>query len=76
MPGRVGMVSGLFFGLAFGIGGIGAVVVRELAHLTSIEVVYRVCSFLPLLGPLLFSFLTWITSMRVFRTCNLEVKSR
>lgn len=50
MPGRVGMVSGLFFGLAFGMGGIGAAVLGELADWTSIEVVYRVCSFLPLLG--------------------------
>ncbi len=50
MPGRVGMVSGLFFGFAFGMGGIGAGVLGELADLTSIEFVYRVCSFLPLLG--------------------------
>ncbi len=50
MPGRVGMVSGLFFGFAFGMGGIGAAVLGELADWTSIEFVYRVCSFLPLLG--------------------------
>jgi MFS transporter, FSR family, fosmidomycin resistance protein len=50
MPGRVGMVSGLFFGLAFGMGGIGAAVLGVLADWTSIELVYRVCSFLPLLG--------------------------
>lgn len=50
MPGRVGMVSGLFFGLAFGMGGIGAAVLGELADCTSIELVYRVCSFLPLIG--------------------------
>jgi MFS transporter, FSR family, fosmidomycin resistance protein len=50
MPGRVGMVSGLFFGLAFGMGGIGAAILGELADWTSIEFVYRVCSFLPLLG--------------------------
>jgi len=50
MPGRVGMVSGLFFGLAFGMGGIGAAVLGELADWTSIELVYRVCSFLPLIG--------------------------
>ncbi len=50
MPGRVGMVSGLFFGLAFGMGGIGAAVLGELADWTSIEFVYRVCSFLPLIG--------------------------
>ena len=50
MPGRVGMVSGLFFGVAFGMGGIGAAVLGELADWTSIELVYRVCSFLPLIG--------------------------
>ena len=56
MPGRVGMVSGLFFGFAFGMGGIGAAVLGELADLTSIEFVYKVCSFLPLIG-LLTAFL-------------------
>ncbi len=50
MPGQVGMVSGLFFGLAFGMGGIGAAVLGELADWTSIEFVYRVCSFLPMIG--------------------------
>jgi FSR family fosmidomycin resistance protein-like MFS transporter len=50
MPGRVGMVSGLFFGLAFGMGGIGAAVLGVLADWTGIEFVYRVCSFLPLIG--------------------------
>ncbi len=56
MPGRVGMVSGLFFGFAFGMGGVGAAVLGELADWTSIELVYRVCSFLPLIG-LLTAFL-------------------
>ena len=50
MPGRVGMVSGLFFGFAFGMGGIGAAALGVLADWTSIEFVYRVCSFLPLIG--------------------------
>jgi MFS transporter, FSR family, fosmidomycin resistance protein len=50
MPGRVGMVSGLFFGVAFGMAGIGAAALGELADLTNIEFVYRVCSFLPLIG--------------------------
>jgi MFS transporter, FSR family, fosmidomycin resistance protein len=50
MPGRVGMVSGLFFGLAFGLGGLGAAVLGALADHTSIDLVYRVCSFLPALG--------------------------
>jgi FSR family fosmidomycin resistance protein-like MFS transporter len=56
MPGRVGMVSGLFFGFAFGMGGIGAAVLGEIADLTSIGTVYRLCSFLPLFG-LLTAFL-------------------
>ncbi len=50
MPGRVGMVAGLFFGFAFGMGGIGAAVLGALADMTSITFVYRVCAFLPLLG--------------------------
>ncbi|OYY05079.1 MAG: MFS transporter [Acidocella sp. 35-58-6] len=49
-PGRVGAVSGLFFGLAFGMGGIGAAVLGELADWTSIQFVYRVCAFLPMIG--------------------------
>jgi len=43
-------VSGLFFGLAFGVGGIGAGAFGELADATSIDFVYRVCSYLPALG--------------------------
>ena len=50
MPGRVGMVSGLFFGLAFGTAGIGAAVLGRVADSYGIEFVYRICSFLPLLG--------------------------
>jgi FSR family fosmidomycin resistance protein-like MFS transporter len=50
VPGRVGTISGLFFGLAFGLGGIGAAVLGKLADSTSIEFVYRVCSFLPAIG--------------------------
>ena len=50
VPGRVGMVAGLFFGFAFGMGGIGAAVLGELADRTSIEFVFRLCSFLPALG--------------------------
>jgi MFS transporter, FSR family, fosmidomycin resistance protein len=50
VPGRVGLVSGLFFGFAFGIGGIGAAALGELADRTSIDVVYHVCSYLPLIG--------------------------
>jgi FSR family fosmidomycin resistance protein-like MFS transporter len=54
VPGKVGAVSGLFFGLAFGMGGIGAAVLGELADLTSIEFVYRACAFLPAIGLLAF----------------------
>jgi FSR family fosmidomycin resistance protein-like MFS transporter len=50
MPGKVGAVSGLFFGFAFGMGGIGAAVLGGLADLHGIEFVYRMCAFLPLLG--------------------------
>ncbi len=50
MPGRIGLVSGLFFGLAFGLGGIGAALLGKLADLRDINFVYRVCSFLPAIG--------------------------
>src|SRR5271154_5133521 len=50
LPGNVGAVSGLFFGFAFGIGGIGAAVLGGLADRHGIEFVYRICAYLPLLG--------------------------
>jgi FSR family fosmidomycin resistance protein-like MFS transporter len=50
VPGRVGMISGLFFGFAFGVGGVGAAVLGVLADQKGIIWVYHVCSFLPLLG--------------------------
>lgn len=50
VPGKVGTVSGLFFGFAFGMGGIGAAALGKLADMTSIGYVYQVCSFLPLIG--------------------------
>nr|WP_320685168.1 MFS transporter [Gemmata algarum] len=50
LPSRVGMVAGLFFGFAFGMGGLGAAVLGWLADQTSIGYVYKVCSFLPLIG--------------------------
>lgn len=50
MPGKVGMVSGLFFGFAFGMGGLGAAVLGWLADATSIEFVYQSIAYLPLLG--------------------------
>jgi FSR family fosmidomycin resistance protein-like MFS transporter len=50
VPGKIGLISGLFFGLAFGMGGIGAAVLGRLADKTSIQHVFHLCSFLPLLG--------------------------
>jgi len=52
LPGRIGMVSGLFFGFAFGMGGLGAAVLGLVADHTNIFVVYKICAFLPLLGML------------------------
>ncbi len=54
LPGKVGMVSGMFFGLAFGMAGIGAAVLGKFADAYGIEAVYRMCAFLPLLGLLAF----------------------
>jgi FSR family fosmidomycin resistance protein-like MFS transporter len=56
LPGRVGMVAGMFFGFSFGLGGLGAAALGRIADVSSIETVYRVCSFLPLIG-LLAAFL-------------------
>lgn len=50
VPGRVGTIGGVFYGLAFGMGGLGSAVLGNLADLTSINFVYHVCSFLPLIG--------------------------
>jgi MFS transporter, FSR family, fosmidomycin resistance protein len=50
VPGRVGMISGLFFGFAFGMGGIGAAVLGKLADATSVIYVYKVCAYLPAIG--------------------------
>ena len=50
MPGRVGMIAGIFFGFAFGAGGIAAAALGALADVTSIEYVYWLCSFMPLAG--------------------------
>ena len=50
LPGRIGMVSGLFFGFAFGMGGLGAAVLGVVADHTSIDLVYKICAYLPLLG--------------------------
>jgi FSR family fosmidomycin resistance protein-like MFS transporter len=56
VPGRVGAISGLFFGLAFGMAGVGAALLGQLADATSLDFVYRLCSFLPAIG-LLTAFL-------------------
>ncbi len=50
LPGRVGMIAGLFFGLSFGLSGIGAAVLGALADVTSIDYVFKLCSFLPAIG--------------------------
>ncbi len=54
VPGKVGLIAGLFFGLAFGLAGIGSAVLGKLADATSIEFIMSACSFLPLIG-----LLTW-----------------
>jgi FSR family fosmidomycin resistance protein-like MFS transporter len=65
VPGKVGMISGVFFGFAFGMGGIGAAVLGRVADRTSIDFVYHLCSFLPVIG-LLTAFLPKLTSDRAF----------
>ncbi|WPN62661.1 MULTISPECIES: MFS transporter [unclassified Pseudomonas] len=52
VPGNVGMIAGVFFGLMFGFGGIGAALLGHLADIRGIEYVYWLCSFLPLFGVL------------------------
>jgi MFS transporter, FSR family, fosmidomycin resistance protein len=54
LPGKVGTISGLFFGLAFGLAGIVAAMLGKLADATSIFFVMKVCSFLPLIGLMTF----------------------
>jgi FSR family fosmidomycin resistance protein-like MFS transporter len=63
VPGRVGTMAGLFFGLSFGMAGLGAAALGQLADMTSIETVYKVCSFLPAIG-LLAYFLPKIEKKR------------
>lgn len=50
MPGRIGLVAGLFFGLAFGVAGIGSAVLGRVADRTSIDFVFQLCAYLPLIG--------------------------
>ena len=66
IPGKVGMISGVFFGLAFGMGGIGAALLGVLADKTSIDFVYHVCAFLPMIG-LLTGFLPDLESAKIHR---------
>ncbi|MEA2781566.1 MAG: transporter, family, fosmidomycin resistance protein [Rhodospirillaceae bacterium] len=63
VPGKVGTIAGLFFGFAFGMGGLGAALLGQLADQTSIEFVYRLCAYLPLIGLLTF-FLPHIEGRR------------
>ncbi|MNZ87528.1 Fosmidomycin resistance protein [compost metagenome] len=64
IPGKVGMVAGLFFGFAFGMGGIGSALLGRLADQTSIQYVYQVCAYLPLIG-LLTAFLPNLKKAKV-----------
>jgi FSR family fosmidomycin resistance protein-like MFS transporter len=75
VPGRVGMISGLFVGFAFGIAGIGAAVLGKLADHTSIEYVYHLCSYLPALGLLAAWLPDMETGPRVRRAESAEVGS-
>ena len=59
VPGKVGLISGLFFGLAFGIGGLGAAALGVLADASSIRLVYHVCAWLPALG----LFTAWLPDL-------------
>jgi FSR family fosmidomycin resistance protein-like MFS transporter len=70
VPGKVGMISGLFFGFAFGMGGVGAALLGKLADLTDINFVYRVCSFLPLIGLLA----GWLPSTERIRSASRPVE--
>ncbi|QTE37934.1 MFS transporter [Mucilaginibacter gossypii] len=50
VPGKVGLIAGLFFGLAFGMGGLGSAVLGKVADITSINYVFKICAYLPLIG--------------------------
>ncbi len=64
VPGKTGTISGLFFGLGFGMAGIGAAAIGALADVYSIELVYSVCAFLPLIGIIAF----WLPDIRSQKT--------
>lgn len=63
LPGKIGTISGLFFGFAFGMGGLGSALLGAYADSTSIEHVYNVCAFLPLIG-ILTAFLPNVSSKK------------
>ena len=69
LPGKVGMISGLFFGLAFGVAGLGAALFGRLADLTSIDFVYKVCAYLPAIG-LLTAFLPNLHEHRTIKVTS------
>ncbi len=69
LPGKVGMISGLFFGLAFGVAGLGAALFGWLADLTSIDFVYKVCAYLPAIG-LLTAFLPNLHEHRAIKVAR------
>jgi FSR family fosmidomycin resistance protein-like MFS transporter len=71
LPGKVGMISGLFFGLAFGVAGLGAALFGRLADLTSIDFVYKVCAYLPAIG-LLTAFLPNLHEHRTIKVARGE----
>ena len=71
IPGKVGMVSGLFFGFAFGIAGVASAILGQLADKTSIEYVYHVCSYLPLIG-IIAIFLPNIETKRAMRVSTIK----
>lgn len=68
LPGKVGMISGLFFGFAFGIAGLGSAFLGFLADRTSIELVYIICSFLPLIGMVTY----FLPNIRSHRTVTVQ----
>ena len=63
LPGKLGLISGLFYGLAFGMGGLGSAVLGAIADKTSINYVYQICAYLPLIG-ILTAFLPNINGRR------------
>jgi MFS transporter, FSR family, fosmidomycin resistance protein len=74
VPGRVGLIAGLFFGFAFGVAGIGAAVLGRVADAVGIEAVYRVCGFLPAIG-LLAAFLPDLDRTSVERVDDRAIAS-